>query len=269
MLRHRITATAATALAAAMLAVPAVATTAFSVSYESEAPGMQNTTVNFAWKGVETFNSRAIGSNQNFTTDYGSGGSFTGSYTGVQIKSADQYGGAGGNSRYAVTFSSAGYALDLATNGVAGVNYFGYWLSALDNGNVVKFYRSGREVFRFAPSDVRAALAPLPNRTAYYGNPNAPLGRNKGEPYVFLNFFANHGTFDRVVFTQVTGGGYESDNHTVGRFTTRGTGTNVNLVNSVVATVPDLKTWACLFIGFVMVGGNQRRRNQINRIVAA
>ena len=46
----------------------------------------------------------------------------SGAYSGVQINTADQYGGAGGTGKYAVTFSSAGYTLMLSsTNTTTGL----------------------------------------------------------------------------------------------------------------------------------------------------
>ena len=124
-----------------------------------------------------------------------------------------------------------GYALDLSTTLPGGVNYFGYWLSALDANNYVSFYRQGELLLEFTPADM---LAIVRGNSAYYGNPNAPfLGRNTGEPYAFLNFFNESGYFDRIVFRQAGGGGYESDNHTVGRWLTQGTGTALPLAQPV------------------------------------
>lgn len=220
---------AAAAACLAMLAGAAQA--AFLVTYEL--PGSTATTASFDYVGVETFNSRPIGV-QSFTTDFGTTGKpvvMTGKYSNVQIHAVDVYGGAG-NSNYAVAFSNTPYELTLqAAAGAAAtpvpVTYFGYWLSALDAGNQVAFYRGGTEVFSFDPADVLALTGNCPT-SPYCGRPEAPHeDGNGGEPYVFLNFYDDSGLgFDRIRFYETTGGGYESDNHTVG-FYNRITGTPI------------------------------------------
>ena len=81
-----------------------------------------------------------------------------------------------------------------------------------------------------------------------------------GEPYAFVNFYATGGTkFDRVVFLEnPAGGGYESDNHTVGYFKTM-TGTGV----------PEPATWAMMIIGFGAVGSMVRTSRRRNAFIAA
>jgi hypothetical protein len=251
-------------LGGALIASQAMAAS-FIVSLESEAPGLQNSTSQFYAKGVETFESRPTGF-QNFTSNFG-GSDFTGVYTGLQVLGADQYGGAGGTGKYAVTFSSSGYSLDLSTTQPGGVKYFGYWLSALDRGNNVTFYSGNRELFTFSSADAKTFIDGLPNKNQYYGNPNSNFsGRNRGEPYAFLNFYARGNvSFDRIVFTERPQvGGYESDNHTVGRWKT--------ISGTVIATaggVPEPATWAMLIAGFGMVGLSARRRKAGGRSVAA
>ncbi len=257
------------AVAVTLVPGAALATTItpnFTVSLESEAPGIQSSTSQFYAKGVETFESRSTGSGQTFVTNFG-GSDFSGTYTNVRINSADQYGGAGGTGKYAVTFSSSGYSLDLSTTLPGGVKYFGFWLSALDRGNNVTFYSGNRKLFTFSAQDARTFINGLSNSSSYYGNPNSNFaGRNTGEPYAFLNFYARgRVSFDRIVFAESPQvGGYESDNHTVGRWKTI-SGTVV----AGVPSVPEPATWGMLLAGFAMVGVSARRRNGVRRSVTA
>ncbi|MBU1375928.1 MAG: PEPxxWA-CTERM sorting domain-containing protein [Alphaproteobacteria bacterium] len=214
----------------------------FHVTFE--APGVQTSTASFSSVGIETFDGVAQGASRSFTTDFGSGGVITGSYAGVDILGADQYGGAGGAGNFASTFS--GYSLGLSTSDPAGINYFGFWLSALDSGNTVTFSRAGSTLFSFTPVDVLALVGGNP---AYFGNPNAG-GANGGQPYVFLNFFDTDGAFDTVTFSEgLANAGYESDNHTVGFYTAQ-SGT----------PVPEPAAWATMILGFAGVGAMARRR---------
>jgi hypothetical protein len=211
-----------------------------------EASGVEHTTASFTTVGVETFDTRA--SLTTFTTDFDTGGAITATYSPVQIKPADQYGGAGGTGKYAVAFSATPYSLKFSADPALfphGVNYFGYWLPALDAGNHVTFYRKGVQVGALSPGDV---LARIGSNRNYFGNPDAPFkGRDRSEPFAFINFYDTTGNFDEVRFTQTGGGGYESDNHTVGFYTATG-GT------------PEPATWALFITGFGLVGGSLRRR---------
>ena len=210
----------------AAMAISPAAQAAFLVTYE--APGVLNTTATFDYKGVETFEGRSSGT---FASDFGTTGQdtvVTGTYTGVTINNADQYGGAS-NDRYAAASAISGYTLGLSAMSAGAavpVTYFGYWLSALDRGNQLELLRGGSVVFSFSPTDVLAAIGGCPS--SYCGNPVAGpnLGNNGGEPYVFVNFFDQSGIgFDSVRFFESPEvGGYESDNHTIGTFrTTSGT----------------------------------------------
>ena len=219
----------------------------FKLNYESA--GVEHTTATFTTVGVETFDDRTDGAG--FTTDFGTDGAISATYSPVQINSADRYGGAGGTGDYPVAFYGTGYSLTFTSDAARlphGVNYFGYWLSALDGGNQVAFYRDGLQVGALSPADVRARIGG--NRT-YFGNPDAPFrGQNAGEPYAFVNFYDTTGSFDEVRFTEdPNGGGYESDNHTVGYYTATG-GT------------PEPATWAMFLVGFGLVGTGLRRSDR-------
>ena len=238
------------ALSAALLSSPAAAAVTFDVTYE--AAGVQNTTAAFNYKGVETFNTRSTGSNQSFYTYYGTN-TIAGVYRSVDVLTADQYGGAGGTGRYASTSSGGSYTLDLGTSYGAGINYFGFWLSSLDSGNALTFYDDDTKLFTFDPTTVKNAIG---SNSGYKGNPTtAFFGKNSGEQYVFVNLFANNGTFNRIVFSQLnTSGAYESDNHTVGNWKTR-SGTAVPQVGAV----PEPANWAMMIAGFGLIGTALRR----------
>jgi len=168
--------------------------------------------------GVETFDHVNV-SNGSYKTNFGTARKITGTYTGLTLKNADKYGGAKATGKYAVTSNKAGYTLELSKNGVPGVNYFGFWLSALDANNQLEFYRGDVKVGSYKPKDLIKALgscdgasdkAPKP----HCGNPSMK-NKNLSQQYAFVNFYYTGGYFDKVKFYQSGGGGYESDNHTV------------------------------------------------------
>ncbi|MCS6986375.1 MAG: PEPxxWA-CTERM sorting domain-containing protein [Sphingomonadaceae bacterium] len=233
---------------ALLLAAPASA--AVVVTYE--APGVQHSTATFDFMGVETFETRALGPGQTFTTDFG-GSQITGTYRNVQVIPADLWGGAGGVGRYPVNFGTQKYELELTTSRPEGVNYFGFWLSALDSRNLLEFWNGPNRFFTFTPADVLANVTP-----AHFCNPNPPLGRACHEPFVFVNFYLTGADrLTRVVFTNTgPGTGFESDNHTVGYFTRMGGN-----------PVPEPTTWAMLVAGFGLLGLALRRRQV--RLVSA
>ena len=251
-------------LAAAMAVLPlSSARAVYSITIE--APGIQNSTARFATVGVESFNSRTAGTNQIFSSNFG-GSAFNGTYSRVQVINADQFGGAGGSGRYVVQFGTPGFTLDLTASRPGGVTYFGFWLSALDNGNTVRFFQNSTQLFTFDATVLRNFVNAQPNASAYRCNPNAPANRNCGEPYAFLNFYAHGGTsFDRIVFDQVTSGGYESDNHTVGRWLQPGGtwvphGASVSPAGITPNAIPEPAAWMMLLAGFGLVGAISRRR---------
>ncbi len=242
----------------------AVMPLSFTVSLESETPGTQVSTSGFHSVGVEDFDARSNGEPQNFTSNFG-GTIFSGIYTGVGVNNADQYGGAVGTGKYANAQTNNTYTIDLSSTEPQGVTYFGFWLSALDGNNNLAFYQGGDLLFTFNAADARNFINSLTNSGAYYGNPTTPfLGQNGGEPYSFLNFYARGNTrFDRIVFSQGPGGGYESDNHTVGRWS-RISGT----VIGGSGAVPEPATWALLLTGFGLVGVAARRRKGLASVAA-
>jgi len=213
----------------------------------------------FSALGTERFDARPVTGNAGgtgFSTDFGTSGAITGTYSGTfGIHAADQYGGAGGNGRYAVTFDQgAGYTLRLGHDAaVPGINYFGMALSALDGGNFLDFYRGGSLVYSYTPANLVKTLGACPG--PYCGNPTS-LAQNTNEQYAFINFFDQSGTFDQVTFHQGAGfgGGFESDNHTVGYRTTQA-------VFGRVVPVPEPAGLGLIGVGLVGLGMLGRRRH--------
>jgi hypothetical protein len=167
--------------------------------------------------GTETFNSQTPGCG-GFTTNYGTGGAITGTYSsGACIETPTKYGGAGGTGLFVDAIGGTpGYTITLSTSsGVPGVNYFGFWLSALDLGNQLVFLNGGTVVGTFTPADLIGDLGACPE--AYCGNPNAAfLGQDPGQQYAFVNFVDTTGYFNEIeVFESPDVGNYESDNQTV------------------------------------------------------
>jgi hypothetical protein len=225
-----------------LLLVGASASASFAdniiVSYAPALTQAPNTTILCGadpqcWVGEQTFATKAVpvagdANNPNglFTqvasvdTIGGLTGTFSGSYSGgLVMYAADQYGGAGGSGYYPELFSSGGsYTLNLTTSGnLPGVNYFGLWFSALDAGNQLQFYENNILLLTFTPHMFQSLVGACPSTTnAFCGNPNSHfLNQDSGEQFAFLNFFDQNAYFNKIVFTETGGGGFESDNHTV------------------------------------------------------
>ena len=175
--------------------------------------------------GEETFASALTGGYTTFSTTLENVGSLTGgiqgTYTGSLTRSlANEYGGADGTSDHFATVSNSSYTLTLTTTGtLPGVNYFGLWFSALDNGNELQFYEDNTLLYTFTPTLFRSLVGACTGNTksAFCGNPTTAFkGDDGGEQFAFLNFFfEGGGYFNKIVFTETTGAGFESDNHTV------------------------------------------------------
>jgi outer membrane autotransporter protein len=185
---------------------------------------------------VENFNRLPLGVQTfNFNNDPA-----IGSYSPGLIRPPDQFGGAGGNTRYLTVNTALGVAGAPSSTTVTFVNpqrYFGLWWSAGDPNNVLQFFSGSTLLQTFRTSDVTNFIANSPTLTAaqkaaYRGNPNPQFrGQNSGEDYAFLNFFAGptnpNVTFDRVVLSNSLTTGFESDNHTIAASYTDVTGMEI------------------------------------------
>ena len=227
-------------IAAAALAVPAVA----GISINLEAPGVTNSTQAFTEVGVETFDSYAAGTYTTLNSNFGGSSTYTGTYTGPEIKVNDSWGGAG-NSQYVVALGTgASYTLELNKS----ADYFGFYLAALSSGNMLEFYNGSTLLGSYdyaALQGIITAAGP-----GYMGSPDA--GQTGSEYFAFFNFnFTDGDTYNKVVFSNSGSDGFESDNHTVG-----------------INAVPEPATWAMLIAGFGLVGFAARRRRRQSSVTA-
>lgn len=213
---------------------------AFDISVE--AAGVLNSTASFSSSGVETFDSLSTGNGQTFTSTFGGTG-ISGTFSGVNIVPANQYGGAGGTGNYA-TDGAGSFTVTLGS----AVTYFGLWISALNSTNNLSFYSNGVLVEQFTPIDLINLVSGQP---AYYGNPSGTYaGQDGSEPFAFTNFYDTTGTFNQIV---VSGFGFESDNYTVGTFTAQA-GTTVG--------APEPISIALLGTGLAGLGIAKRRKSR-------
>ncbi|MDD3371330.1 MAG: hypothetical protein PHE27_05835 [Alphaproteobacteria bacterium] len=200
-----------------------------SIQVTLEDPGVQQTTSGFTNVGVEDFNSYSAYVGSGFQTLSTSFSGIVGGYdaisglsatiTNVAVTAADQYGGAGGTGYYATDyFSSTTQQVTIVLN--QDVTYFGIWISAMNSGNTVSLYSDDTLLYSFDTATMSALVA---SNSGYYGNPTtAFLNQNTGEPYAFVNFYDTNGSFDKIV---ISGTGFESDNYTVGIYSSQ-TGTS-------------------------------------------
>lgn len=239
---------------------PAMAAS-FIVSIE-DAKVQQANLNNLVNANVQTFDGLATGYNaagfawNNETTNVGS-------YQNTLIFNADQYGGAGGTKQYFdVDASRSKNGQTVSTlKFTEAQSYFGLWWSAGDSTNAMKFYSNGNLVQTMTTADVKNYISKLANKSDYYGNPNSAFaGKNTGEPYAFINFYYDGGTFDEIQFTNLkpdgtlSGTGFESDNHTVA------TGYKT-VTGNIVTVVPESSSlFGVLAIGLVGASSFLTRR---------
>lgn len=258
-----------------------IAHAGISVTYES--PGA--TTSSLSHTVIYDFNTNATGvqstpwlyainsSNQvnldwmtnNLSVTNGVTNASLGSYSNLNVKTADKYGGAPSITNNAVDTKYnavvSGNTMTFTLNAPA--QYFGIWWSAGDAGNTLKFLNNGTNVLTFTTANVISALAGATNKAAFYGNPTTQfLAQNPAEPYAFLNFFADSNTsFTEIQLTE-TGATFESDNWTL-RDPYYGAYTNEdpnNLPGTLVAA-PEPSSWMLLSLGaLAVVIVTQRRK---------
>jgi len=228
----------------------------------AEQPGAETSSLVNA--STFTFNNLSTGVHTNVEWDG------VGTFDKLNILNADQYGGAA-NTKYAV--EGLGSVSQTILNLDHSSGYFGMWWSAGDAANVLDFYSgangTGTLLAQFTTANLLKALP-----KAYYGNPNTGtnLGKDAGEPFAFINFFATPGSsWSSVVFKNSSSSGFEGDNYTsrvlAYNATTDGAmpGVVVEAINGTqevsLAQAPEPSTtFAMLFLGGLSVGGSFLRR---------
>ena len=208
-----------------------------------EAPGVQQTQSVFFSVGMETFDTRTTAATftSSFSTSVGSfplvsGLGATLSFSQINTQNVGDhnppllYGGAGGTGAYPKDNGS------ITINSSVGVNYFGLWVSAMNGGNTITIYRNAGDanaLYTFTLSQMTSIVGSSSSTNLYYGNPNwqtisgltgtgvtpqtfaNQFAANGSEPYAFVNFYDTDGRFKYIT---IQGGGFESDNWTVGDY---------------------------------------------------
>lgn len=171
----------------------------------AEQPGAESSS--FINAVTDTFDTLSTGVHTNVAWDG------VGTFDKVNILNADQYGGAG-NTKYAVEGLGSVSQTILNLNSPSG--YFGMWWSAGDASNVLDFYSgangTGTLMAEFTTANLLKSLG-----SAYKGNPNPGTfyGKDAGEPFAFINFFATQdATWSSIVFRNSSSSGFEGDNYT-------------------------------------------------------
>ncbi|MDF5724386.1 MAG: PEP-CTERM sorting domain-containing protein [Rhizonema sp. PD37] len=214
-------------LSAAIVSQPAMAAPKFKVTIE--APGVQQSKLTNSSSGatgvfVNNFDSETTGYKSNGLAF--AGDSKIGIYDKGDIVAANQYGGAGGTGKFLVVQPGQSGAPATYTQSTLTLTnpqrYFGVWWSAGDKNNELDFFSGNQLLEKFTTADV---IKLVNNNKSYYGNPNPKFkGQDSGEPFVFVNFFADPTdtkvTFNKVAFINKLANpltGFETDNQTIAR----------------------------------------------------
>ena len=218
-----------------------------------------------------TFDNLSAGAHQNVVW------AGVGTYDKAYIQNANQYGGADGTGRYIVQSTQVGQPNQVPVTTLTlntPSSYFGLWWSAGDLTNKLSFYNGASLVASFTTASLVNVLP-----ASYLGNPTANFaGQDSHEKFAFFNVFGENGaTWDSIVFTNIGGSGFESDNHTTrvdawGQLsgeTGAAPGIHVahvdgTTITPVVAAVPETSTWVMGFSALGAVGFMFRRNARIS-----
>ena len=182
----------------------------------AEQPGQMDST--FIHATTDTFDDMATGLHDTANWVDSKTGEIVGKFTSLNVKSADQYGGAN-NTNYAVT--GLGINTQTILNLTNASSYFGLWWSAGDPKNVLDFYSQadgkGTLIAEFTTANLLKKLQPIKTYPdGYYGNPNTGTNYQKdaAEAFAYINFFGVPGTeWSSIVITNNGTSGFEADNY--------------------------------------------------------
>lgn len=96
-------------------------------------------------------------------------------------------------------------------------NYFGLNLGALSGGNTLEFFNAGKAVeFNYKDSKGIANIATILTYNILTALAPTSADQHGGQTNGFFEFFSEgmKDNFDKIVISQVGGGGFETDNHT-------------------------------------------------------
>jgi hypothetical protein len=167
------------------------------VDFNSLSTGQQG--YNYTYNDVSGINVKA-----NYNTlnvyNYGQNGKIAGA-SNTQFISQFASGAPDGKNVAVTTLSFT----NTANSSSVGINYFGFFWSSLDTGNQLQFYNGNTLLNTLNVTNVPALLG---NNASFIGGPYNQYS-------AFFNFYADSNlSFTKIVFTQKTNGGFESDNHT-------------------------------------------------------
>ena len=215
----------------------------FSISFYDNAgasvtlpPVFPLSTGNFT--ALENFGGQPIGSNNSFTTDFGTAGHVMGSYSGnfsIQPLPDPAHTGnaiAAGESGTVFTLS-----LGLQAD-VPGINFFGLDINTIDPGAAISFLNSGFTILTVSGSDIMD----------YAGG---SLMDGTGRPNL-VAFVDQTGTFDQIEFSGA--GMFVSDNHVIGTVASAG------LFDSTPVDEPT--SASILGVGLIGVGASRMWRKR-------
>ncbi len=258
------------ALAAGILLAAQPVSASLVVTYAEDPGAVRTTLSNTAVINFTSLASHGAGSYSNVTWSDSSLGT-VGSIDQVYLQSADAYGGYNyPNGYYPVQSNPPG--------GVGGGNavptttltfntpsaYFGMWWSAGDQYNTLTFFNGNTQIAQYTTATLPGLLP-----HSYYGNP-ANWRADSSEPFAFLNFYGVGAQFTKVVFSNPSSTGFESDNWTVrtqayGSFSGEDPanlpGVLISTINTGGQSVPEPSSAMALGLsGLLLTGVLTRRR---------
>jgi hypothetical protein len=199
------------------LSSPNVAS-AVTITYEN--PNIFSASASVGTTKQVDFESATLGNTPNYTVNFvdsASGHDYVATYDLLKVTnygSGSQTAGAGYSGQFATNIDDGAnkvlttnltFADTTAGNNAAGIEYFGLFYSSLDANNQLTFYDGSTILAQFTFQNIPQLLN---NTPGFVGGPYTQEG-------VFFNFYADAGEkFTKIQFSQLGGGGFESDNHT-------------------------------------------------------